>query len=131
MHTYRAVSLVSGRLGHAPVELTDGILAAVFTLSYSEVRKTPFSDQHYLTVSQLLRNNHRARGIHVAGLAEMVRLRTGNSSMALPKWFRDFLVQYVPVPLLVSSRPRLTGPVTRLAQSLSRRIATTLELQWR
>lgn len=38
MHTYKAVNIISERLDRAPDALTDGLLGAVFTLSYSEVR---------------------------------------------------------------------------------------------
>lgn len=38
MHTYRAVKIISRKLNRGSLELTDGLLAAVFTLSYSEVR---------------------------------------------------------------------------------------------
>ena len=37
MHTYRAVSNISERLRRPTPDLTDGILGAVFTLSYCEV----------------------------------------------------------------------------------------------
>ncbi|OAQ71009.1 fungal specific transcription factor domain-containing protein [Pochonia chlamydosporia 170] len=74
MHTYRAVKIISRKLSRGSLELTDGLLAAVFTLSYSE----------------LLRDNPVARESHVAGLAEMVKLRSGQNS--LPKWLADFLV---------------------------------------
>lgn len=37
-HVYKAVHIISKRLDRKPLKLTDGLLGAVFTLSYSEVR---------------------------------------------------------------------------------------------
>jgi hypothetical protein len=40
-YAYRAVRMVNERLGEPREKLTDGLIAAVFTLSYSEVRTFP------------------------------------------------------------------------------------------
>jgi hypothetical protein len=37
-YTYRAVGMVNKRLDDSPEKLTDGLVAAVFTLSYCEVK---------------------------------------------------------------------------------------------
>ena len=37
IHTYRAIKIINERMNHVAGCLTDGILGAVFTLSFSEV----------------------------------------------------------------------------------------------
>ncbi|KPM41358.1 hypothetical protein AK830_g5175 [Neonectria ditissima] len=76
VHMLRAVSAINRRLDAAAAGLTDGILAAVFTLALSE----------------RLINNETAWNIHVNGLSQMVKLRQSNGNNALPPWFSNFLI---------------------------------------
>ncbi|KAK2595408.1 hypothetical protein QQS21_006882 [Conoideocrella luteorostrata] len=77
LHTCRAVNMISERLGRVSTELTDGLLGAVFTLSYCE----------------LLVDNETARNAHITGLAQMVRLRKGQALRPIPRWITEFFFQ--------------------------------------
>ncbi|KAM0345052.1 hypothetical protein ACHAPU_006938 [Fusarium lateritium] len=71
----KAIKLINQRLD-TPSGLTDGVLGAVFTLTYAE----------------FLESDGEARKIHVQGLAQMIRIRRSSGNNALPSWFCDFLL---------------------------------------
>ncbi|KAF4343284.1 hypothetical protein FBEOM_2760 [Fusarium beomiforme] len=71
----RAIKLINARLG-TPLELTDGVLSAVFTLTFAE----------------LLESDSEARDVHVQGLAQMIKVRRSLGNTALPSWFGDFIL---------------------------------------
>ncbi|KAH7149898.1 hypothetical protein B0J13DRAFT_549044 [Dactylonectria estremocensis] len=76
MHALKAVSMVNKRLDAPSTGLTDGVLAAVFTLALSE----------------RLINNEVAWNVHVNGLSQMMRLRRSKGVDTIPPWFSDFLM---------------------------------------
>ncbi|KAM0266782.1 hypothetical protein ACHAPA_006559 [Fusarium lateritium] len=71
----RAIKLINERLD-TPLGLTDGVLSAVFTLTYAE----------------LLESDGEARKVHIRGLAQMIKVRRSSGNNALPSWFCDFLL---------------------------------------
>ncbi|RGP77269.1 hypothetical protein FLONG3_4784 [Fusarium longipes] len=75
LHKGRAIALINEKLSE-PSGLTDGVLSAVFTLTYAE----------------LLGNDDNARIVHVKGLAQMIRVRRSTGNTAIPAWFCDFLL---------------------------------------
>ncbi|KAG8672192.1 hypothetical protein FPOAC2_05560 [Fusarium poae] len=74
-HKSRAIKRVNQKLG-SPSGLTDGLLSAVFTLTYAE----------------LLESDSTARNAHIDGLAQMIRVRRSTGNTAIPSWFCDFLL---------------------------------------
>ncbi|KAJ4127952.1 hypothetical protein NW768_008235 [Fusarium equiseti] len=75
IHKGRAIQLINRKLG-TPTGLADGLLSAVFTLTYAELRESDME----------------ARSIHMQGLAQMIRLRQSSRDAPLASWFRDFLL---------------------------------------
>ncbi|KAF4445747.1 hypothetical protein FALBO_17149 [Fusarium albosuccineum] len=75
IHKIRAIKMINSSLGTA-AGLTDGILGAVFTLTYAE----------------RLANNDAAVEVHTQGLAQMIRLRRSSGNNPFPTWFSDFLL---------------------------------------
>ncbi|KAH6993039.1 hypothetical protein EDB82DRAFT_498321 [Fusarium venenatum] len=75
IHKGRAIQRVNQKLG-SPSGLTDGVLSAVFTLTYAE----------------LLESDSKARNAHIEGLAQMIRVRRSTGNTAIPSWFCDFLL---------------------------------------
>ncbi|KAH6963114.1 hypothetical protein DER45DRAFT_552475 [Fusarium avenaceum] len=71
----RAIKLINERLD-TPLGLTDGVLSAVFTLTFAE----------------LLESDGEARKVHIGGLAQMIKVRRSSGNNALPSWFCDFLL---------------------------------------
>ncbi|SPJ74253.1 uncharacterized protein FTOL_03983 [Fusarium torulosum] len=71
----RAIKLINERL-NTPLGLTDGVLSAVFTLTFAE----------------LLESDGEARKVHIQGLAQMIKVRRSSGNNALPSWFCDFLL---------------------------------------
>ncbi|KAF4455738.1 hypothetical protein F53441_1937 [Fusarium austroafricanum] len=71
----RAIQLINQRLG-TPLGLTDGVLSAVFTLTFAE----------------LLESDLGARDIHIQGLAQMIKVRRSSGNTAIPSWFGDFIL---------------------------------------
>ncbi|KAH7160733.1 hypothetical protein EDB81DRAFT_782868 [Dactylonectria macrodidyma] len=76
IHALKAVSMVNKRLDAPSTGLTDGVLAAVFTLALSE----------------RLINNEVAWNVHVNGLSQMMKLRRSSGVDTIPAWFSDFLM---------------------------------------
>ncbi|KAL6917126.1 hypothetical protein FSST1_008621 [Fusarium sambucinum] len=75
IHKGRAIRRVNQKLG-LPSGLTDGVLSAVFTLTFAE----------------LLESDSKARNAHIEGLAQMIRIRRSTGNTAIPSWFCDFLL---------------------------------------
>ncbi|KAM5377904.1 hypothetical protein ACJZ2D_004808 [Fusarium nematophilum] len=71
----RAIHMINQRLD-SPLGLTDGVLGAVFTLTFAE----------------RLANNETALNVHVEGLAQMIKLRRSSGEDTIPPWFSDFLL---------------------------------------
>ncbi|PWI69339.1 hypothetical protein PCL_00986 [Purpureocillium lilacinum] len=97
-HAYRAVNLVNKRLNARPPDLGDGVIAAVFTLAYSES----------------LVPDEPARNVHLAGLAQMIKVRRSLDQKAMAPWFTQFLL-YASISEHVSS---CSGRDSQLALSL-------------
>ncbi|KAF7554810.1 hypothetical protein G7Z17_g2663 [Cylindrodendrum hubeiense] len=68
LHAFRAVSIVNQRLSTTSTMLTDGVLAAVFTLALSE----------------RLAHNEAAWNVHVDGLSQMIKLRRSSGNDDFP-----------------------------------------------
>ncbi|KAJ4256267.1 hypothetical protein NW762_009347 [Fusarium torreyae] len=89
----RAIKLINQRLD-TPAGLTDGVLSAVFTLTYAEVsgpqsKPLAFTD---CCLFQLLGSDAEARSVHIQGLAQMVRVRRSSGNNTIPSWFCDFIL---------------------------------------
>ncbi|KAJ6445335.1 dihydrolipoamide succinyltransferase [Purpureocillium lavendulum] len=81
-HAYRSVGLINTRLNAVPLDLSDGVIAAVFTLAYSE--------------------NEAARSAHIHGLARMIKVRRSAGPTTIASWFVEFLL-YASISEAVSS----------------------------
>ncbi|CAG1978125.1 unnamed protein product [Fusarium graminearum] len=75
LHKGRAIKRINQKLS-SPSGLTDGVLSAVFTLTYAA----------------LLESDSKARDAHIQGLAQMIRVRRSVGNTAIPSWFCDFLL---------------------------------------
>ncbi|SCO57090.1 uncharacterized protein FFMR_14246 [Fusarium fujikuroi] len=71
----RAIKMINERLD-TPLGLTDGVLSAVFTLTFAE----------------LLESDSKARDVHIQGLAQMIKVRRSLGNTAIPSWFGDFIL---------------------------------------
>ncbi|KAF7535371.1 hypothetical protein G7054_g5428 [Neopestalotiopsis clavispora] len=71
----RAIKMINERL-NTPAGLTDGLLSAVFTLTWAE---------H-------LGSDVNAMEIHIQGLAQMIKLRRSSGNNDIPPWLSDFLL---------------------------------------
>ncbi|KAH7215891.1 hypothetical protein DER44DRAFT_167376 [Fusarium oxysporum] len=71
----RAIKMINERLD-TPLGLTDGVLSAVFTLTFAE----------------LLESDVKARDVHIQGLAQMIKVRRSLGNTAIPSWFGDFIL---------------------------------------
>ncbi|KAF4960136.1 hypothetical protein FGADI_1154 [Fusarium gaditjirri] len=71
----RAIKMINERLD-TPLGLTDGVLSAVFTLTFAE----------------LLESDLKARDVHIQGLAQMIRVRRSLGNTTIPSWFGDFIL---------------------------------------
>ncbi|KAM0541291.1 hypothetical protein ACHAO7_010626 [Fusarium culmorum] len=75
LHKGRAIKRINQKLS-SPSGLTDGVLGAVFTLTYAA----------------LLESDSKAMDAHIQGLAQMIRVRRSVGNTAIPSWFCDFLL---------------------------------------
>ncbi|KAF4428910.1 hypothetical protein FACUT_9368 [Fusarium acutatum] len=75
VHKGRAIKMINERLD-TPLGLTDGVLSAVFTLTFAE----------------LLESDVEARDVHIQGLAQMIRVRRSLGNTDIPSWFGDFIL---------------------------------------
>ncbi|KAF0636263.1 hypothetical protein FPSE5266_02128 [Fusarium pseudograminearum] len=75
LHKGRAIKRINQKLS-SPSGLTDGVLSAVFTLTFAA----------------LLESDSKARDAHIEGLAQMIRVRRSAGNTAIPLWFCDFLL---------------------------------------
>ena len=92
-HLSNAVAMINKRLDVAATALTDGVLGAVFMLSFNEVGVAVTQSIHSSDIFKRLARNEMAWRIHVQGLSQMVkqrRLLAGNES--IPVWFSDLLL---------------------------------------
>ncbi|KAG9495178.1 hypothetical protein J7337_013413 [Fusarium musae] len=71
----RAIKMINERLD-TPLGLTDGVLSAVFTLTFAE----------------LLESDAEARDVHIQGLAQMIKVRRSLGNTDIPSWFGDFIL---------------------------------------
>ncbi|KAF3021148.1 hypothetical protein E8E14_013864 [Neopestalotiopsis sp. 37M] len=71
----RAIKMINERL-NTPAGLSDGLLSAVFTLTWAE---------H-------LGSDVNAMEIHIQGLAQMIKLRRSSGNNDIPPWLSDFLL---------------------------------------
>ncbi|KAF4495942.1 hypothetical protein FAGAP_7916 [Fusarium agapanthi] len=71
----RAIKMINERLD-TPLGLTDGVLSAVFTLTFAE----------------LLESDVEARDVHIKGLAQMIKVRRSLGNTDIPSWFGDFIL---------------------------------------
>ncbi|KAF5602778.1 hypothetical protein FPCIR_1741 [Fusarium pseudocircinatum] len=71
----RAIKMINERLD-TPLGLTDGVLSAVFTLTFAE----------------LLESDVEARDVHIQGLAQMIKVRRSLGNTDIPSWFGDFIL---------------------------------------
>ncbi|KAF5567382.1 hypothetical protein FPHYL_3285 [Fusarium phyllophilum] len=83
----RAIKMINERLD-TPLGLTDGVLSAVFTLTFAE----------------LLESDIEARDVHIQGLAQMIKVRRSLGNTDIPSWFGDFILYYSNLPLINALR---------------------------
>lgn len=76
VHAGKAVALVNSRLDNPLTAVSDGIIAAVFTLAVWELKE----------------GNERIWCIHIDGLAKMLVFRSTHGGDALPIWLSDALI---------------------------------------
>jgi hypothetical protein len=90
--------MVNQRLTVAQEQLSDGLLAAVFVLSFGEVsaRHTgwlccfPFLLSLTSLLQRLARNDH-LWSVHMRGLTQLIKLRQANGIKSIPNWFSDVI----------------------------------------
>lgn len=91
-HAGNAISIVNDRLSDPRRAVSDGVLAAVFTLGVWEVRiqycQGIISE---LTLWQLRAGHDDIWGVHIDGLAKMIALRNAQGR-EIPHWFSDLFI---------------------------------------
>lgn len=75
LHWSRAINIIVDRINSGQA-FSDAVLAAVASMAFGE----------------RLVHNHLAWGIHIDGLAQLVRIRRDQGIDSLPGWFGDLLI---------------------------------------